>query len=210
MAKGSKGKMKGKAGKATTKLIESVQDISRPSRTCHDNEQNVNKQMSSGQIVEMLPEKRISRQSNKGRRLSQTNAIAKDFYEGIKGVNPSANDDEIDLDVTDLHEPSNLNDKATKGGDKADKITTAHFEEEGEDFIIEVQFTEFESEDKGTMMTMGDSQDVNSKEVTLSPQQLSGPKNNNAVLLNASGEQAGCSSGAGMKESEQFQFEKFA
>ena len=34
--------------------------------------------------------------------------------------------------------------------------------------------------------------------------------NNNAVLLNAGGEQAGCSSGAGMKESEQFQFEKFA
>ena len=109
-----------------------------------------------------------------------------------------------------MHEPSNLNDKATKGGDKADKITTVHFEEEGEDFVIEVQSTEFESEDEGPVMTMGGGQDVNSKEVTSSPQQLFGPMNNNVVLLNAGGEQAGCSSGADMKESEQFQFEKFA
>ena len=82
MAKGSKGKTKGKAGKATTKLIESVQDNSRSSQTCHDNEQNVNKQMSSGQSVELLLEKRVSRRSNKGRRLSQTNAIAEDLHEG--------------------------------------------------------------------------------------------------------------------------------
>ena len=172
MAKGSKRKMRGKAGKATTELIESVQDISRLSQTRHDNEQNVNKQMSSGQSVELLPEKRVSHRSNKGRRLSQSNAIAEDLHEGNKGVNPSVNEDEINLDATDLHEPSNLNDKATKGGDKADKIATAHFEEEGEDFVIEVQSTEFESEDEGPMMTMGDSQDVNSKEVTSSPQQL--------------------------------------